>query len=71
MKGKFAINSPRIDGIQLLEMIFPSLTRRQIWQLYEIASKQGLSLEDIKSVEMTNPSADIGEKFGITIELNL
>jgi len=71
MKGKFLINSNRIDGIQLLEMKFPSLTKRQICQLYEIATSQKLSLEDIKHVNMSNPSADIGERFGITIEQNL
>lgn len=71
MLGKYAINSGRIDGIQLLERKFPSLTKRQIWQLYELMSKQQLSLEDVKSVDMTNPMADISENFGITLKLNL
>ena len=71
MLGKYPINSDRIDGIQLLEIKFPSLTKRQVWQLYEMASKQSLSVEDIKSVDMTHPMADIGERFGITITLNI
>lgn len=71
MKGKFTIDDKRIDGIQLLGMKFPSLTSRQIWKLYELASKQGLSLEDIKGVQIGNPMADIGEDFDMTIDINL
>jgi len=71
MKKKILINNGRIDGLGMLQHKFPSLTSRQSCQAYEIASKQGLSLEEIKSVAMTNPSADIGERFGITFNLNL
>ena len=70
MLGKFVINSPRIDGIQLLEDKFPSLTRRQVLQLYDKMRKDELSLEDVKKVNMLYPMAEIGQSFGITLDLN-
>ena len=70
MLGKYVINSDRIDGHQLIMNKFPSLTKRQEWQLYEIMSKQKLSIEDVKKVTMKFPMADIGDRFGFELILN-
>ena len=70
MIGKYLVNDHRIDGLQLLENKFRLLTRRQIVQLYDHAKNNKLSVEDIKKVNMTNPLAKVGERFGITVELN-
>jgi hypothetical protein len=64
------INSRRIDGMQLLGDKFPSLTTRQLNEAYEFASKQGLTVGEIKKVVMENPNARKGESFIITFELN-
>lgn len=71
MKGKYPINSGRIDGMTLLGNKFPSLTKRQLNQTYALASKHGLSVEDIKGIEMNKPQAEIGESFDITLILNI
>jgi len=64
------INSGRIDGLQLMEQKFPSLTRRQSVQAYDVAVSQGLSLADINRIIVKNPTADIGESFEITFIYN-
>ena len=64
------INDPRIDGLQLMEQKFPSLTKRQSVQAYNVASTQGLCLDNVKQIIVKNPTADIGESFEITFVYN-
>ena len=67
MKERILINSSRIDGIQLIGNKFPSLTKRQVNEVYAVASSQKMTLEEIEYIETRNHDAKIGESFGITV----
>lgn len=71
MEEKTLINSSRINGIELLLNKYISLTKRQVWGIYDEAVRQKLSYNEIVNAEIVfeNPLADIGESFGIIIKL--
>ena len=71
MKERMLINDKRINGIELLLRRFPSFTRRQVWALYDQATRDKLTYEEISkaTIHIENPQADVGKSFGITITL--